>query len=531
MPSSLNPPSLLGATRALLSLRFHITRRGIERSPAAQAASLLALVLVCPAAFQVGGRAGRLLASAPAQSFSTVCSALLLLTLLYVTLLLAGSAGLGGVMEPPPETVLRALPVPRGATLLADAVSLALSFPTLFFVAAMVPMAKPGTNAMPLVLLGAFALCLALLLGRVGSLIVKRGRAGFIVAGASLILFAGLVLRATPAAALSSVLEEKKPPVRLPWDPPAPSPPAVPTVLRFMPPGLVAQYLTGSGNPAFALLALAATFAATATGTILLDRANERVEPASDAKPNRAHTAPRSAGPVVTEARLLLRNPAAHTRLRGPASLLLTIGYAWIAPNLGRDAVRNLADLLGMGITLYLAIWQIQFVCNRFGSEAGSAATLFSLPRERWRILLAKNLALFALLFVLDGAALSGFAVIAGNPSLIPTLLFALVPILALLTALGNVISVLSPFPLPRKMERFEREPERSLLFVYGVIAVGTWLLFLPVLMLGERWGVMGYGLGAGYVIGIYAASVALVTKLLSPAHEQRLISLLDGVK
>jgi hypothetical protein len=503
----------------------------MERSPAAQTASFLALLLVCPAAFQVGGRAARLLATAPAEAFPAVCSALLLLSLLYVALLLAGSGGLGGVMEPPPATVLRALPVPRGATLLADAVSFAVSLPTLFFVVAMAPLTKVAGSIVPLALLGMFALCLALLLGRLGDLVAKRGRTGLIIGAASLLLLGGLVLRATPAAALSSVLEEKKPPVRLPWDPPAPAPPAVPIALRFTPPGFAAQYLTGSGNPVIALLALAATFAATVAGTVLLDRANARIEPASDAQPNRARATPRSSGPLVTEARLLLRNPAAHILLRGPASLLLTIGYAWIAPNLGRDAVRNLADLLGMGITLYLAIWQIQFVCNRFGSEAGSAATLFSLPRERWRILLTKNVALFALLFVLDGAVASGFAMIAGNPRLIPTLVLALVPVLILLTALGNLVSVLSPFPLPRKTERFEREPDRSLLFVYGLVGTGTWLLFLPVLMLGDKWGVTGYALGGAYVAGLYAASVGLAAKLLSPAHEQRLIALLDGVK
>lgn len=530
MPTSLSSPSLFSVTRSLLALRRRITWKTIERSPAAQTASILALVLVCPAALQIGSRAAGLLKTAPAEAFPAVCSALLLLTLLYIALLLAGNAGVGGVMEPPPATVLRALPVPRGAILLADAFSFVVSLPTLFFAIAMIPMGAGWRSVVPLALLGMFAIAFALLLGRLGMLVAKRGRNGLILATCAVLLLGGLVLRAAPAAALSSVIEDKKPSVRLPWDPPAPPPPTIPVVLQSTPPGLAAQCLTGTST-AILLLALATTVGLTATATILLDRANDRIEPASDAKPNRVRTMPRHADSFVTEARLLLRNPSAHMMLRGPASLLLTIGYAWIAPNLGPDAVRNLADLLGMGVTMYLAVWQTQFLCNRFGSEAGSTATLFSLPRERWRVLLTKNVTLLALLFLLDGTVLAGFAFVAGSPRLISTLLLGLIPVLTIFTALGNVVSVLLPFPLPRKTERFEREPERSLMFVYGLVGVGTWLLFSPVLLLGQKWGIVGYAVGGIYVLALYTASVWIAARLLSPLREQRLITLLDGVK
>ena len=531
MPSYLSPPSLWDATRTLIALRFHLTGKTIACSPATQTASILALLVVCPAALQIGSRAAHLMYITPVEAFPAVCSALLLLTVLYIALLLAGSAGLGGIMEPPPDTVLRALPVPRGATLLADTFSFAVSLPTLFFAVAIIPLATTGQSVLPLALLGIFAICFTLLLQRVGNLLVKRGRSSLILASVALLLLGGSVLRAAPAAALSAVIEDKKLPIRLPWDPLPPPPPAVPALLQNIPPGIAARYLTGTGDQFFSLLAIALTVVLTATGTVLLDRANERCEPASDAKPNRIRTTTRSADPLITEARLLLRNPAAHVMLRGPASLLLFIGYAWLAPNLGSDSVRNLADLLGMGMTLYLVIWQMQFVCNRFGSEAGSAATLFSLPQERWRILLVKNATLFALLFFVDGTVVSGFAFIAGNPLLIPMLLLALLPVLALLTALGNLVSVLAPFPLARKTERFEMEPERSLLFVYVVVGIGTWLLFLPVLMLGQKWGGAGYVCGAAYVASIYTVSVWFSARLLSPVREQRLITFLDRVK
>ncbi|MBC7808799.1 MAG: hypothetical protein H7145_21915 [Akkermansiaceae bacterium] len=535
MPSSLSPPSLLSVARTLLVLRLHLTRRTIERSPAAQTASVLGLVLVCPAAWQIGGRAARLLTTTPAEAFPAVCAALLLITILYVALLLAGQGGVGGVMEPPPATVLCALPVPPGATLLADAVSFAVSLPTLFFVIAAVPLAtRSWQSAVPVVLLGLFALCLALLFGRLGALVAKRGRTGLITATGALLFLVGCVLRAAPAAALSSVVGETKPSVRLPWDPPPPPPPAVPAFLAATAPGLAARCLTApGGGKTVPLLALAVTVALTAVGTVLIDRVSERTEGTSDAvQQNRAlRTAPRHAGPFVTEARLLLRDPSAHTALRGPASLLLAIAYAWIAPNLGPDAVRNLSDLLGMGLTLYILAWQTQFVCNRFGSEAGCAATLFSLPRDRWRILFTKNLVLFASLFVFDGVVLSGFALVAGNPRFIPTLLVGLVPVLILFTALGNLASVGAVFPIARKKERFEREPERVLLFLYIAIFIGTCLLFLPVLTLGTAWGIAGYALGVVYVAALYAASVWITARRLTPAHEQKLISQLDGVK
>ncbi|MBC8138518.1 MAG: hypothetical protein H8F28_21770 [Fibrella sp.] len=530
MPSSLHPPVLMSATYSLLALRLRITRKTIERSPAAQTASFLALLLVCPAALQIGRRTARLLTTTPGgEAFPALCSALLLLTLLYVALLLAGSTGLGGVMESPPVTVLRALPVPPGATLLADAVSFGVSLPTLFFIVALIPMITGWQSVVPLALLGAFAVGVALFLARLGTLIAKRGRVGLILATGALLLFGGVVLRAAPAAALSSVIEDKKPAVRLPWDPPPPPPPTVPVVLRNTPPGLAAQSLTG--NTTAASLSLAATVVLTAIGTVLLDRGNDRTEPASNAKPNRSPAAPRRAGAFITEARLLLRNPSAHTPLRGPASLLLTVGYAWIAPNLGSDSVRTLADLLGMGATLYIATWQTQFVCNRFGSESGCAATLFSLTPTRWRILVTKNLALLALLFILDGTIVGGFALVAGNPRLVPTLLVGLLPVLILFTALGNLVSVWTPFPLARRTERFEWEPERSLMFVYVLVGIGTHLLFLPVLMLGQAWGTAGYLLGAAYVVTVYAASVGFAARLLTPARERRLVTLLDGVK
>ena len=107
MPFPLPSPSLLAATRALLALRVSVTRRTLERSPAAQTASVLALLLVCPAALQIGKRAAHLMAVASPEAFTALCTALVLLTLLYIALLLAGNAGLGGVMESPPETVLR----------------------------------------------------------------------------------------------------------------------------------------------------------------------------------------------------------------------------------------------------------------------------------------------------------------------------------------------------------------------------------------------------------------------------------------
>ena len=221
-----------------------------------------------------------------------------------------------------------------------------------------------------------------------------------------------------------------------------------------------------------------------------------------------------------------------HTRCCAvPAILLLTIGYAWIAPNLGGDAARNLGDLLGIGIILYIALWQMQFICNRFGSDAGRAATLLSLPIHRAQLLAIKNSLLFTLMFGLDGVIVTGFATVAGNPRLIPTLLLALPAVLMPLTALGNIVSVLAPFPLPRKTERYEREPERSLLFVYVAVGIGTWLLFLPMQWLWNTWNVAGYLLGMVYVAALYAASVGIVARLLTPTRERRLIALLDGTK
>ncbi len=536
------PPSVLAATRALFALRVRMTWRTLARSTSAQVAGAGAFLLVFPAASQIGDRAAHALSlmyhpaygKVSVDAFPAVCSALILLALLYVALLLAGGTGGGTVMESPPPAVLRGLPMPPGVLLLTDALGFALSLPTLFFVVSVTPLLWSVGNrgVLPLMLLALFCVALALLLTRLGALLIKRGRGAAVLAALAGTLFAACVLRVTPAAALQMVLTKQHERLRYPWNPPLPPPLTIPAVLRDTPPGFAAACVVGgSGNtPLFLLLAGAA---ALAIGSVVaLDRFSGRAEIGSDAGLRRAASGvPRSANPIRTEMRLLLRDPAAHLSLRTPATLLLAVFFAWLAPNSGDDAVGNLVDLVGMGAALYATLWQVQLCCNRFGNDAVRAGTLFSLPSPRWRLIAAKNAALLPFLLVLDGVVVAGVASLSGNPRLIPTLLVGLVAVLVPLAALGNVVSVLAPFPLRRGRGRFEREPERSLAFVYCAVGVGTWLLLLPTLAMASAWGAVGYLAGGAYVTGLYAASVWLAVWLLNPARERRLVALLDGTK
>ena len=105
---------------------------------------------------------------------------------------------------------------------------------------------------------------------------------------------------------------------------------------------------------------------------------------------------------VVAEWRLLVRKPESYLPLRRPAAMVLLGVLAFLASDMGKDPVYSIKELLGLGGVLYTVLWQIQLLCNRFGSESGTATLLFSLSIPKARLLLGKNLALLMLLLLLD---------------------------------------------------------------------------------------------------------------------------------
>jgi len=238
---------------------------------------------------------------------------------------------------------------------------------------------------------------------------------------------------------------------------------------------------------------------------------------------------------AVAEFLNLTRDPAAHTPLRWPAALLFAVFFGWMAPNLDpRFPYENMRDLSGMGGLLYVLLWQMQLLINRFGNEAGTAGLLFSFPTPRARMLLGRNLALGGLLLIVDGGLVALLCAVAGAPRLILPMLLWLPAILLVLTALGNVVSAVSPFPIRKRGERFSAEPERSLAFLYVLVGFGAWALLWPLgwtLFAAQAAGPAAAAcvalLGGVYVVGFYAATLPVAARLIG-RREARTIRILD---
>jgi hypothetical protein len=210
---------------------------------------------------------------------------------------------------------------------------------------------------------------------------------------------------------------------------------------------------------------------------------------------------------TVTDGRLLLRNPGTYLPLRQPAALVLLGVLAFVAPDMGKYPVYSLKSLLGLGGILYNILWQIQLLCNRFGTEAGTATMLLSLSAPRWMLLLGKNLSLFLLLIGLDSIALAALCVVGEASANIPRFLLWLPLTLVVLTALGNIVSVALPFPIVRKEDATQKDAPEGLAFGYGCIGTAAGVLLIPAARLFS-YGVWGVTVGLTYVLLLYVSSL-----------------------
>jgi len=223
---------------------------------------------------------------------------------------------------------------------------------------------------------------------------------------------------------------------------------------------------------------------------------------------------------VRTEWHLLLRAPQTYLPLRKPASLLLLGVFAFLAPDMGRNPIYNLEEFLAIGTLLYIALWQMQFLCNRFGSEAGTGALLFGFSLPRRRLLLGKNIALFGLLLVIDSPLLVGMATVAEAPENTGLFLKWLPLILLTLTSLGNIVSVLHPFSILKQEKHGGKEPPEMLAGVYALVGGATYVALVPI-AIGLTHGVLGW-LGAAVVLsGLYIASLYGSTAILARREHQ----------
>ncbi len=460
--------------------------------------------------------------------------------------------GIGILTQGPPQAALRPFALRPFQVFLADLLAHLLDLPallalcmTLPLIAALLMGALWGQALVALIAFALLALqtgALARLLAALGALFTRRARRWVEIPALNVLLMALLCVGAPPAfASLTTPAGQR---LQSRFAPLASTSSSRFTALfpsRMAARSVVAMRRADYPDLLASLGGLAACLGLTSGGALLALRGVERpaVERARRASPRpatprsygwwetRSGPLPQIAAVVQTEFRLLLRRPEGYLPLRRPASLLLLGVFAFLSPDLSRDPVYNLKELLGIGAILYTLLWQMQLLCNRFGTEAGTATLLFGLSVPRRRLILGRNLALFLLLWPLDSGVTVGLSAVAEALRNLPQLLLTVPVLLLILTALGNLVSVVQPFPIARPVKRSGVEPPASLSWGYVAVGVAAGALLIPVFQM-LAWNGVGIVAVTGYLCALYAASLFASAALLAQ-QEQGLVAQLDG--
>ena len=453
-----------------------------------------------------------------------------------------------------PPTLLRPYPIRGIQVVLANALGSLMDFPTLFALPVFVVIARRfagpgGWVDVP----GGFFVCLILVLFTLQTAALsqlleqgwrwvaasprRQGMAVALVAFAVLGSYHYLPMAGTP-------MEETSHRVAAGATVPAP---ALSWTTLVPGPGVAAQATVGisRGQCGTALLfgaLLGASLLATLGGANWCFAQTQQVVSAdAPRKPRRKARplSPRFASPSLSmvaavagvEWRRLLRHPASYLPLRGPAMLFLTILLSLIMANGSDEPITNLRDLVTIAALLYAILCQIQLLCNRFGNEGNAARFLFALPTPRLFLFLGKNLALLGLLLPLDGV-LVGLACLSAHARapLTAAVLSGVGAALIVLTALGNLLSVAAPFPIARRDDRFHVEPDRLLLFAYGIVIAMAALAPVYTFQWFKGWmPAPAAGAVALILLGVlYSGSVLLAERLLM-RNERRILRALEG--
>ena len=537
--------------RVLLNFRYRAAANDFAENPTAYMGRGLLVLVLAATAFSLGNALGGKWADLDGATAGARLNRLWLMTQIFwiLALLLPNVVTLLG--GNPPRSVLRMFPLSPVQSFTAALLASLLDAPTaiaalalLPFVAHLLLQGQWSQVIVALIAFGALGLqscALARLLIDGGALIARRLRRWAEIPAIAALMLACLCIGMPPAfASLITAPPQNPNSIHITWPsfPQVDPTPALPSGLACRA-VLAARYgdVPGVGVSFAALALLTGT---TAAGAFAAFRGANRVPGASDrvniagnaihrlprALSERTGALPQLACLLVTEWRLLLRKPETYLPLRQPAGMLLLGVMAFLSPDMGRDPIYNLKELLGLGGVLYNALWQIQLLCNRFGSESGTASLLFSLSTPRWLLLLGKNLALLLFLCLLDSAALAGLCVVAEAPQNIPWFLLWLPLTLLMLTALGNVVSVLLPFSIARPSSQNRNDAPESLAFGYLCIGAGAALLLMPAAGLFAR-GAVGVAAAFAYVLLLYLASLCAATSLLK-RHERQMIARLD---
>jgi hypothetical protein len=359
------------------------------------------------------------------------------LGVLFLGVALSPAAG-GAALAGHSDSRLRLLPV-RPGTLAGGLVLGSLADPMLL------PVLPPliallSRGALALILLALCALALGQLLLRLRSVLFakRRVREGLALVGPILAALVLILASRPPARAATSKIE-----------PPGPAWQRIGASLPLTPPGLAARALTRRTLLPDVPLALWAVGLLGASGFLL----SKRVERESDSRPARRR-APRPLPFLPPDLGALVQKELSGFSREpffrgGLGKLGLTTALLVFAVLTPPDGPGDTLGFLGTGLLAWTGVWMAQLACNQLGPDFTAGALLLSFPMPRWRLLLAKNLALGALFLPLVGGVLLLYGLAAKLP-LARTALFVGYGALWAVTllGLGSVLSVLTPYAL-----------------------------------------------------------------------------------
>ena len=533
----------------LLHVRRQVARARLAANPTAALWTMLVILLLLLTALSVGAKIGAHWSELPRADAEEILDGLWLKMQAFWLLALLFPGGIALLGQIPPRSTL--LPfglrplqifVAEHAALLLDVPSVlacALTFPLICFQVGGGEWLEAAVTLLGFLSLGLQTGICARLLTALVALGARRFRRMALMPGLTAFLLLGLYSGMPPAfASLTSTASQNLllPPLAVSSRFPAVHlAPLLPSrlaahavvaaqrgdfrgVLGFLGSMASCLFLTG-GAALWALRSEERMWVASEGGAVIPVKARKPL-PVARSQPG---PFPEIVALVLTEWQLLLRTPQNYLPLRKPASLLLLGVFAFLAPDMGRNPIYNLEECLAIGILLYSVLWQVQFLCNRFGNEAGTGALLFGFSIARPRLLLGKNIALFGLLLAIDSPLLVGMAVVAEAPENIGLFLKWLPLILLMLTSLGNIVSVLHPFSILRQERHGGKEPPEMLSWAYVLVGGATFMMLIPIAAL-LSYGVPGW-IGAAVVLGgLYAASLYGSSALLA-RREYRMIA------
>ncbi|MDE2127721.1 MAG: hypothetical protein KGJ62_14150 [Armatimonadetes bacterium] len=175
----------------------------------------------------------------------------------------------------------------------------------------------------------------------------------------------------------------------------------------------------------------------------------------------------------------------------------------------------------------WLLFMELALMANCFGADGAAAGQLFLFPCRRREIFLGKNLPMFAILSVVNSAAIVLVAAITDTLPGIWQWVVLTELTLVLTIGVGNITSVLAPYRVQLRNARLRgaagaRGCTYSLVYFGVFLAVGILALpldaavFVPGLLVGAQWYALSIPLAVLYALAMYAVTLTIAERLLN---------------